>query len=215
MSDRNCLKRNLQPSDRPAFPVYRNEIRPPQLFPWWKHWPTTELPSDGRDAFAADRAAHSSLLTGLGWEDYEVTPTSRNRVHLQGLTRLSARDLVPLAKSWLRPAEMTVRSKVAASASYDVLNRADLVACTAATSRSLTFDASKGAPPVNLLLILRGWQGDAVPALAIDGKCIARGRDYRAGDRSTLESNDLILWIMVEAEKLLSLTLGVEKPKAK
>jgi hypothetical protein len=217
VSDKNCLKRNLQPSDRPVFPVYRNEIRPPQLFPWWNHWPTAELPSDGRYAVAADRAAHSSLLTGLEWEDYEVTPTSRTRVHLQGLTRLSARDLVPLAKSWLRPPEMTVKTKGASSAGYDVLDRAYLVACGSATSLALNFDASKGSPIVNVVLILQGWKGDSIPVLALNGKDIATGTGYRVGHRSTLDSDDTILWIKIEADMPLSLTLGAqaEKPKAK
>jgi Concanavalin A-like lectin/glucanases superfamily len=216
VSDKNCLKRNLEPSDRPVFPVYRNEIRPPQLFPWWNHWPTAELPSDGRYAFAADRAAHSSLLTGMEWEDYEVTPTSRTRVHLQGLTRDRARDLVPLAKSWLRPAEMRVATKGARSAGHDVLDRAYRVDCGPATSLSLAFDASAGSPLVNLVLILRGWQGDAAPALAIDGKPVPQGADYRIGARPTLDSDDLILWIRITSEQPVTLTLGeAPKPKGK
>jgi Concanavalin A-like lectin/glucanases superfamily len=216
VSDKNCLKRNLEPSDRPVFPVYRNEIRPPQLFPWWNHWPTAELPSDGRYAFAADRAAHSSLLTGMEWEDYEVTPTSRTRVHLQGLTRLRARDLVPLAKSWLRPAEMTVKTKGARSAGYDVLERAYRVDCGTTTNLTLTFEASKGSPLVNLVLILQGWQGDPAPALVLDGKPVPQGADYRIGTRSSLDREDLVVWIRITAEAPLTVTLGdAPTPKGK
>jgi hypothetical protein len=184
VSDRNCLKRNLEPSDRPVFPVYRNEIRAPQLFPWWNHWPTAELPSDGRYAEAADRAAHSSLLTGMEWEDYEVTPTSRTRVHLQGLTRSKARELVPLARSWLSPPALEVKSKGVVAQAYDVLDRCYHLRC------------------------VENWQGDAVPALTIDKAEMAAGPDYRVGHRSSLQSEDLIVWIRMSAEKPFSITLG-------
>jgi hypothetical protein len=215
VSDKNCLKRNLEPSDRPVFPVYRTEIRPPQLFPWWNHWPTAELPSDGRYAFAADRAAHSSLLTGMEWEDYEVTPTARTRVHLQGLTRRSARDLVPLAKSWLRPAEMTVKSpaqsaaqSLAWSEGFDVLDRAWRVRCNAADALALSFAASPGSPVENVALILFDWAGDPAPAVALDGKAMPPGPDCRIGQRSTLAGDDLIIWLRVSADKPLKLTIG-------
>lgn len=211
VSDGNCLKRNLEPSDRPVFPVYCNEIRAPQLFPWWNHWPTAELPSDGRYAEAADRAAHSSLLTGMEWEDYEVTPTSRTRVHLQGLTRKRAADLVPLAKSWLSPPSLDVKSKGIVSHSYSVLEKAYQMTCDdGVSSITLTIDASKTAPVSNLALVLINWQGPATPALQLDGKPIAPGTDYRVGHRATLESEDLLLWIRVEAEKPIALKLGAE-----
>ena len=69
----------------------------------------------------------------------------------------------------------------------------------------------------NLVLLLQGWKGAATPTLVLDGKEIAEGRDYRIGQRSTLDSDDTILWIKVEADKPLSLTIGTqaEKPKAK
>jgi Concanavalin A-like lectin/glucanases superfamily len=215
VSDKNCLKRNLEPSDRPVFPVYRNEIRAPQLFPWWNHWPTAELPSDGRYAEAADRAAHSSLLTGMEWEDYEVTPTSRTRVHLQGLTRKKAKELVPLARSWLSPAVLEVTSKGIESQSYDVLERAYRLRCADAVSTlSLSIDASRSAPIVNLVLVIENWQGDAVPSLSIDKAAMTQGADYRIGHRSSLNAEDLIIWIRLQAEKPVHVQLGGGEGKA-
>lgn len=209
VSDKNCLKRDLEPSDRPIFPVYRNEIRAPQLFPWWNHWPTAELPSDGRYAEAPDRAAHSSLLTGMEWEDYEVTPTSRTRVHLQGLTRSRARDLVPMARSWLSPAPLEVKSADGVSQNFDVLDRAYHVRLADGVSAiTLHIDANRGSPIVNLALVIENWQGDSLPSLTIDKTSIAEGRDYRVGHRSTLQSEDLIVWVRVQAAKPIQLSLG-------
>jgi Concanavalin A-like lectin/glucanases superfamily len=212
VSDKNCLKRNLEPSDRPVFPVYRNEIRAPQLFPWWNHWPTAELPSDGRYAEAADRAAHSSLLTGMEWEDYEVTPTSRSRVHLQGLTRQKATALVPLARSWLAPAIVDIQSAGITSQSYEVLERAYHFNCADGVS-SLSFDiaASRSSPVVNLALVIKNWQGAAAPGLRINKTPISAGPDYRVGHRSTLASEDLIIWIRLQSETLIQIEIGADQ----
>ncbi|MDH4442453.1 MAG: LamG domain-containing protein [Rhizobium sp.] len=210
VSDGHCLKRDLSKSDRPVFPVYKNEIRPPQLFPWWNHWPTAELPSDGRFAEAPDRAAHSSLLTGMEWEDYEVTPTSRTRVHLHGMSRKRARDLVPLAKSWLHPAPLQVSSQGVRAEGYDILERAYVLSSeSGVTAISATVEASRGNPVVNLAIIVRNWQGDTHPALAINGVSVARGVDYRIGHRTLLESEDLLVWIRLSAEQPLQLDIGV------
>lgn len=216
VSDKNCVKRNLEPSDRPVFPVYRNEIRAPHLFPWWNHWPTAELPSDGRYAEAPDRAAHSSLLTGMEWEDYEVTPTSRTRVHLHGLTRKRARDLVPLAKSWLRPAELIAKTRDVRSDGYNALERAYIITCLRpVVSIEATIAASASSPLVNPALIVRGWSGSQVPALRINGTSV--GSDaYRIAARTSLESDDLLIWLRLETDRPTSIGLGEAEPsKAK
>ncbi|MHC4616476.1 MAG: hypothetical protein ACYTEQ_01850, partial [Planctomycetota bacterium] len=30
-------------------------------FPWWNHWPVSQIPSDGREVVGTDRPSHSSL----------------------------------------------------------------------------------------------------------------------------------------------------------
>jgi Concanavalin A-like lectin/glucanases superfamily len=79
VSPGKCLTRRQVISDRPVFPVYAHEIRPGATFPWWNHWPTAEIPTDGRHAVAADRASHASVSSGMEWEDYEVTATLGER----------------------------------------------------------------------------------------------------------------------------------------
>jgi hypothetical protein len=151
----------------------------------------------------------------MEWEDYEVTPTSRTRVHLQGLTRQKARELVPLARSWLSPAVLDVTSKGVVSQSYDVLDRAYHLRCADAVSAlSFNIDASRSSPIVNLVLVIENWQGDALPALSIDKTAVAQGPDYRIGHRSTLHSEDLIIWIRLQAEKPVHTQLGGGEGKA-
>lgn len=43
--------------------IYHGEIiEEHSIFPWWNHWPASQITSDGRSAHAADRLAHSSLI---------------------------------------------------------------------------------------------------------------------------------------------------------
>jgi hypothetical protein len=209
VSDGHCLKRDLTRSDRPVFPVYREEIRPPQLFPWWNHWPTAELPSDGRYAQAADRAAHSSLLTGMEWEDYEVTPTSRTRVMLHGLTRLAAGDLAPLARSWLRPPALRPVSAGLRSEGYDQRERAYRLRLEpgAETPLRLTLDATPGAPLVNVALLVADWAGDADLQPTVDGAALAQA-DVRIALHPGLSGDTLVVWLRLSREAATEIVLG-------
>lgn len=206
VSPRHCLKRDLSRSDRPVFPVYREEIRAPQLFPWWNHWPTSDLPSDGRYAVAADRAAHSSLLTGMEWEDHEVTPTSRTRVMLHGLTRHEAAGLVPLAKSWLQAPGLRIEEGAAfRSAGYDTTERCYVVEAVdgGAASLALTVDANAEHPVHNLCMLIKGYARRV--ALTANGQPVP---GVRQSHRDTLEGRDLLLWLPISSTEPLTLRLA-------
>jgi hypothetical protein len=215
VSDKHCLKRDLSKSDRPVFPVYREEIRPPQLFPWWNHWPTADLPSDGRYAVSSDRAAHSSLLTGMEWEDYEVTPTSRTRVMMHGLTRHEAGELAHLGKSWLQAPGLRIDSQGFAHPRYDILERAYVVDAIddKATSLVTVIEANSEHPIHNICLVVTNW-GQGVN-LDIDGQTQNAGSDFRQGIRDTFNGRDLVIWIKLKRDSAVTLTLTPQSaPKA-
>ncbi|WP_176556231.1 LamG domain-containing protein [Rubellimicrobium rubrum] len=207
--DGPCLTRDLRRSDRPVFPPYTAEIQPGQLLPWWNHWPTSELPSDGRWAEGADRASHASLVSGLEWADHAVTPTSRTRVHLHGLTRNRARDLVPMARSWLNPPLLDVQTPGVTSRRYEALERAYVLDCGDGIAElSLRVEASRGSPLVNLALVVRNWRGSQSPSVWMDGNAVPPGADCRIALRETLSSRDLLLWLRIRSEVPVALVLG-------
>ncbi len=212
VSPRHCLKRDHSKSDRPVFPVYRNEIRPDQTFTWWNHWPTTDLPSDGRHAMTNDRAAHSSLLSGMEWEDHEVTPTSRTRVMLHGLTRTSAAGLVPLAKSWLQPPTLILESAGFVNGGYDITQRCYLVdrIDAAASELRLRFDASAEHPLANTCLLVRNW--DERVRVTVDEVAVSADSGIRQGHRDRLEARDLLLWLPLRRNAPVSLLLTANEP---
>jgi hypothetical protein len=167
-------------------------------FPWWNHWPTADIPSDGRRAVAADRASHSSVLTGSEWADYRVTPTSRQRVMLHGLTTSSAAELVPLARSWLSPAAIEDLVSIVTVARYDVLEKGYVFAAAEGSSEiAFTVAATITSPLLNPAFIFRGWAPRAIEVL-IGGRPAAVA-SYRYGLRHQVAGSDLIVWLELVA----------------
>ena len=193
-----CLSRDDGPQPAPLFPPYHHEtLSEGMLFPWWNHWPTSDIPSDGRRAVAADRASHSSVLTGSEWADYKVTPTSRQRVMLHGLTERSADRLVPLAKSWLAPPPCAIdRGETACR--YDMVERAYVASPDSDHPFVvLTLQGSAASPILNPAFILVGWAPDRV-TVAVDGEPLDEGPGLRIGERHHADSSDLIVWIELD-----------------
>ena len=78
-------------------------------FPAWNHWPVGQFLSDGRHAIFPDRAAHSSL-THIVWDDsvpFGKQGRYEEKQLLEGLSNRPAKELLPLAMSWLQPAPAT------------------------------------------------------------------------------------------------------------
>jgi hypothetical protein len=93
------------------------------MFEWWNHWPVTQVASSGISAYAPDRASHSSL-SHLLWDASAQTPDSITKIMLAGMTTKSATELLPLAKSWLSPPQLTVNGAGFSSEGYDPSQRA-------------------------------------------------------------------------------------------
>jgi hypothetical protein len=202
-----CLTRDDGPRPGPLFPPYYHEtLSAGMKFPWWNHWPTSDIPSDGRRAVAADRASHSSVLTGSEWADYKVTPTSRQRVMLHGLTEFAAANLVPLARSWLSPAPCTLESDTGL-ASYDPVEKAYVFKASGdAASIELTLAGSPDSPLQNPALICLGWAPERVDIL-VDGVLLRQGPSLRVGRRHHAEASDLIVWLALERATSVRLEL--------
>jgi hypothetical protein len=192
VSDEPCLSRDDGPQPAPLFPPYHHEtLSDGQIFPWWNHWPTSDIPSDGRRAVAADRASHSSVLTGSEWADYKVTPTSRQRVMLHGLTEQKAEELVPLAAAWLSPAPLAGLTD-GASGIFDPVEKAYLL--SGAGEVSFTLQAGDASPVINPAFVLQGWTAGAVDVV-IDGQVRHEDKSLRTGWRHSAQRSDLIVWV--------------------
>lgn len=178
--------------------VFNVEVRPEfSHFPWWNHWPVAQVISDGRHAMAPDRATHSSLSWGDPVEN----------VALYGMTNQPAVSLVSLAKSWISPPELVVSSDHYDSKGYDFTQRAFILDCqTQGESLALNVLASEDTPLLNPAFVIKNW-GNADADLALNGKPIPRGADFRLGHRHILEGSNLIVWIKTFSTETTRITL--------
>jgi hypothetical protein len=117
---------------------------------------------------------------------------------MEGMSNKSAEELIPLAKSWLRPAKLKVKSGCT-SQGYDRSQRAYLL--TATDSRiCVLVKASKESPIVNLALVVKGW-GQADAGLKMNGESVRCGKKFRTGYRHTAEGTDLIVWVKCQSQQ--------------
>lgn len=187
--------------------VYGGEVTDYAVFPSWNHWPVGQMPSDGRYASFPDRTSHSSLTHV--WlptykEDFGDRPYEE-RLLMEGMSKKSAKKLVPLAKSWLQPAKLEVKSGCT-SQGYDRGQRAYMLTAKGSTI-SVRIMASKDSPVVNPAFVIKDW-GKSDVELKVDGRKIKRGKDFRFGHRHRLDGTDLIVWFEAESTKTVKISLS-------
>jgi len=185
-----------------GFRGFNGEVRPEYShFPWWNHWPVAQIASDGRSAYAPDRAAHSSLSWGLRHAD----------AAMYGMTNQPKNYLVDLSKSWNRPPELKVLSKSFSSEGYDYTQRAYLVKSNdQAQELRIEMQGSKDSPIFNPAIVINNWPEDSA-ALNIDGKPVKTGKDFRQGIEYEIDgSRTLVVWIKLQSKKTVKMILYAE-----
>ncbi len=203
--------------DSPFFRTYaakmaRGGYRPdpvPSVYGWWDHWPVAQVPGDGRWVITPDRPSHFNLTTFVQWKDYEYTENTRTRIMLQGMTDKKADKLVPLAKSWLQAPKMRITSDAYKGGYYDQSERAYLIEKTGSGNSApckFVVEASRESPLLNPAIIIKNW-GNQLSTLTINGKNIKHGKDFRQGIRKGAFGEDLIIWIKLDKQKPMKITL--------
>jgi hypothetical protein len=172
------------------------------------HWPIGQMCCDGRTQRTTDRAA--SFL-GFPITD-PVIHEDGNRRWVSSLYGMNDRPfdrLLPLAKSWIRAPELRVASGDLEAPRYDFSQRAYVLnnSGTDTPSAELILEAGPGSPMRNACLRIAGW-GNSAPGVAIEGRALVRGKDYRLGHIRTLEGADLLLWLSWEASEPVRISLS-------
>jgi hypothetical protein len=182
----------------------------PSVYGWWNHWPVAQVPGDGRWVTTPDRPSHFNLTTFVQWEDYKFTNHVRTRIMLQGMTDKKAEELVPLARSWLQAPKMKLTSDAYKGGHYDQSERAYLIEKKDSdnlTSCTLEVEASEDSPLLNPAIIIKNW-GNQLSTLSVDGQNIMQGEDFRQGIRKGPNGEDLIIWIRLDSQKPVNISLG-------
>jgi hypothetical protein len=78
----------------------------------------------------------------------------------------------------------------------------------------LQLHANAGSPLLNPAFVIENW-GEAIPALAVDGKPVAWGSDARFGLVPSLEGTTLVVWLRMESENETSIELKPQLTQSK
>jgi len=177
-------------------------------FPYWNHWPVSQLPNDGRKGTRTDRPAHTSLT----W--FCEPATSQGILHswlyMYGLTTKPAGELGTLSKSWSSPAKLTVESGNCASRGYDQYQRAYQLSCEKPgnpTELKIMLNAGESSPVLNPAFVIKNW-GEAVPRVSVNGTRVPRGKACRLGIQHNLDGSDLVVWLKHESTKPITINLA-------
>jgi hypothetical protein len=176
-------------------------------FPWWNHWPAAMIPSDGRYCQAADRPSHFSLAWGT-----PVPHKAENNTYvwtwMYGATKEDIGSLTPLARSWVHPPEIKIKSG-AQEGIFDSTQRCYLISNSGEEEIDklvFTMMADKDSPIVNPAFVIKNW-GDHPAHLTVNGKKISEGKSFRSGQIRRINQFDLVVWLEAEANSNMEITL--------
>jgi hypothetical protein len=178
--------------------IYDGEMTPYSVFATFNHWPVGQMPSDARNASFPDRTGHSSLThvyLDTYKEDFDDRPF-QEKLLMEGLSNKPAEELIPLAKSWLKPALIETVSGCE-SAKYDPGQRAYVIE-TSDEKIVVKIKGSEDSPIVNPAFVISNWDGDAI--VTVNGEKLDSGIDYRTGQPRMVIDKDLVVWVEYESE---------------
>lgn len=163
----------------------------PSVYGWWNHWPVTPVPGDGRWVVNNDRASHFNLTTYTQWKDYYMDERVKTRIMLHGMTNQNAKELVPLAQSWLEAPELRINDD---PVPYETAERAYMIGDSGNLGFQGQLLASKKHPAVNPAFILENCRLEH-PSVWVDGKKLKEAVDYQVGVVKELEQWKSIIWL--------------------
>jgi hypothetical protein len=169
----------------------------------WNHWPMHLVPSDGRFAVATDRVTHFALAANDASNKF-------GSMVLYGFTRQPVGSLVPLARSWVRPPEITAASGCKAAA-YQKESR-DFPLVAENDTMSVRIAASDESPLVNPCFTVRNWGHHGAAQVKATGTGV---NDVRQGIIiDTDGTRTMVIWLELAATSPVTLHISSAKPKA-
>ena len=165
-------------------------------FPWWNHWPVSQIPSDGRYAQAPDRASHFSLAWG-GPPINKGEGLKYWATWIYGTTTDRPETLVELARSWINPPELSLSSGSYNLLGYDNSQRAYVIQNNNPDTPAVLkgqIAASPEKPANNLCLVIKDF-GVSDAQVLIDGKRQDKSSGVRLGSIRKMDGTDLIVWV--------------------
>jgi hypothetical protein len=157
----------------------------------------------GRFAVATDRVTHFALAANDASNKF-------GSMVLDGFTRQPIGSLVALARSWVRPPEITSHSGCK-TAGYQKETR-DFPLISEKVSMSVRIAASDESPLVNPCFTVRNWGHDGAAQVKTDGAGV---KDVRQGIIiDTDGTKTMVIWLELAAVSPVTLHISGANPKA-
>lgn len=178
-----------------------------------RYKPFTIVPPDGVIMKPLDPGARKLPLPDVfmyalghinNFKHYERTKNTLSQIYLAGMTDTPdlSKQLVPLAKSWLKAPELVINGQGYQSLGYEKMQRAYVLSQIENTGDPMPLDfelaATKDSPIVNPAFVIKGW-GTSDAKFKINGKEVKRGKYFRLGHEWTENGIDLVIWIKFES----------------
>jgi hypothetical protein len=151
----------------------------------------------------------------IDWRFHERTKNRLTSLYLIGMTDAAtdatkARDLVPLARSWLRPPPLKITAGGAGgvSAGFDRKQKAYVLRMPAAAGKrrvAFTIAASEASPLVNPVFVIKAWGGwppagrGGEPRISVNGQVVKPGKTLRVGHEKREDKADLVIWMRMRS----------------
>ena len=191
--------------------LYTGETTDYSIFPYWNHWPSAQIMSDGRQAINCDRLSHFSSTGSI-----IVTTTNQSKgeapfeekLVLEGLAEGGAVDHVSMAKSWMQPAKL-VKLKGASGGEYLAEERCWALRSEYEKEISFVLEASDENPVVNPVFTVSDWSGDDKVNISINNES---PEDCRIGIvRDNSGKRKLVVWCSCNYDKPVEFVIKSEK----
>jgi hypothetical protein len=182
------------------------ELRPGYShFPTWDHWPVNQIPSDGRFELFPDHYASAAIMSPEVVEGPIVGPNpTKVAMFLFGLTSDPILALVPAARSWAHPPQITLTGNSSATARYDAGQRAYVISMPQQGNQlSIHLAANQQSPAFHPAFVIEGW-GDASLTVSVNRRRLPPDK-YRYGHVYGLDRTDLVVWLDISSTTSLDI----------
>ena len=169
------------------------------------HYPISQFKCDGqRYVPGIDRPTHTSLAETVGArQKYEQIGQNDFAVRqMFGMSEGEVSDLVPLARSWNFPPELSLSDSFKKPV-YDFYERAYRTVLkpeAKADLLELRFDASEKSPINGVAVVVGGWERDGARAF-LDGRELVSGKDFYVGKNATLGASESVFFFRIKSQK--------------
>ena len=205
LENSNCLKyRTRKPRRTRSFILYDLWSKETP-YHCRNHYPISQLQCDGqRYVPGIDRPTYTSLAETVGArQKYEQIGQNDFAVRqMFGMSEGEVSDLVPLARSWNFPPELSLSDSFKKPV-YDFYERAYRTVLkpeAKADLLELRFDASEKSPINGVAVVVGGWERDGARAFW-DGRELVSGKDFYVGKNATLGASESVFFFRIKSQK--------------